>query len=208
MKDTRERTRALLCTLAAHPDSTKIAARALSADADQWDKQYALYELGKVMLGENRLDDAEYAAGELEWDAERIELQAEIASSLARQGQSSRALALLGEAEVAAHMAAFSAPWKEAEALRVVAQGMIDAGESAHGREIWRQAIIAAQRGEEGGDFAERLECGKVLWDIARDMAKAGERTFAFRVAESIAHDTIRAEALEMLAQLESNSTD
>jgi hypothetical protein len=92
--------------------------------------------------------------------------------------------------------------WQRAESLAQVARGLASAGQLDYARKIWREAIFVARAGECSRSPQESIGSSSVLWEIAEDMALAGEIECAERTATSIKNEHKRQRALHFVADI------
>jgi hypothetical protein len=97
-----------------------------------------------------------------------------------------------------------SAGWQRGESLGEVARALIAAGELDQARRVWEEAIATARKGENDGDAQDSMDSSSVLWEIAEDIALAGEQERAKEVANAIKNEWKRDSALRGLRDIES----
>ena len=94
------------------------------------------------------------------------------------------------------------AGWERGESLSVIARAFVANGDLDQAQRVWAEAIATARASEIAGDVQDSIDSSSVLWDIARDMALAGDTGQAFQVATGIKNDGKRKRAFETLAEI------
>ena len=92
--------------------------------------------------------------------------------------------------------------WQRAESLAQVARELASVGQLNEARRVWGDAISVAQAGEDSWSQQDSLDSSSVLWEIAEDMALAGELENAQRVARGIKNEHKRQRALHYVAEI------
>jgi hypothetical protein len=93
-------------------------------------------------------------------------------------------------------------PWQSAEALCRVAKLLAESGDRDRAAEVWGHAIRVARFGEESAHAQDSIDSSSVLWEIAADMAHAGQIEDAEGVARAIRNDGKRRRALDAVTKL------
>jgi hypothetical protein len=97
--------------------------------------------------------------------------------------------------------------WQRAESLAHLARAMSSAGRLNEARRVWRVAIVVAQTGENSESMQKSLDSSSVLWEIAEDMALAGDIDDARHVAANIKNEHKRQRALSYVVEIASGGT-
>jgi hypothetical protein len=92
--------------------------------------------------------------------------------------------------------------WQRAESLTQVARAVASAGRLEEARRIWGVAITVAQEGERSPRPQDSYDSSSVLWEIAEDMALAGDMENARTIAANIKNEHKKQRALENLADI------
>src|ERR1041384_872224 len=89
-----------------------------------------------------------------------------------------------GDYEAAEHFASsVEEDWQRAESLAQVARTLVSIGKLEDARRIWEKAIITAQVGENSPSSQDSMDSSSVLWEIAEDIALAGDMERARKIA-------------------------
>jgi hypothetical protein len=97
--------------------------------------------------------------------------------------------------------------WQRAESLAQLARVISSNGQLNEARRLWREAIAVAQAGENSQSMQDSLDSSSVLWEIAEDMALAGNIDAACNVAANIKSEHKRQRALSYVAEIASGGT-
>ena len=97
--------------------------------------------------------------------------------------------------------------WQKAESLAQIARAMSSAGRLNEARRVWREAIAVAQTGENSQSLQDSLDSSSVLWEIAEDMALAGDIDDARNVAANIKNEHKRQRALSYVTEIAGGGT-
>ena len=92
--------------------------------------------------------------------------------------------------------------WQSAESLAQVARTLVSVNKLGDARRIWEKAITTAQAGENSDSSQDSLDSSSVLWEIAEDMALAGEMERACKVASQIKNGQKKEGALQELEDI------
>jgi hypothetical protein len=93
--------------------------------------------------------------------------------------------------------------WQKAESLARVAKFLASVNQLNEARRIWADAVTTAKAGEDSESLQDSYDSSSVLWEIAEDMALAGEVEAANKIAIAIKNDGKRQRALQGLADIE-----
>jgi hypothetical protein len=96
--------------------------------------------------------------------------------------------------------------WQKAESLARVAKFLASVDKLSEAQRIWADAITTAKAGENSESPQDSHDSSSVLWEIAEDVALAGDVEVANKIAVAIRHDRKRQRALQCLADIENGS--
>jgi hypothetical protein len=91
---------------------------------------------------------------------------------------------------------------QRAKSLARIARVISFAGRLNDARRIWGEAITVAQAGENSHSSQASLDSSSVLWEIAEDLALAGEMDEARKLAASIRNEHQRQRALSYVEEI------
>ena len=92
--------------------------------------------------------------------------------------------------------------WQKAESLGRLARAYVASGQINQAKRLWEAAIAVARVGEGSQSPQDSIDSSSVLWEIAEDMASAGELQAAVDVASEIKNTGKRQRALEELRKI------
>lgn len=92
--------------------------------------------------------------------------------------------------------------WERGESLAQIARALVAAGRLAEARHIWAEAVETAKLGEKSGSSQDSIDSSSVLWELAEDVAKAGEVDAAYEIATKIKDAWKKQRALQSLEEI------
>lgn len=125
------------------------------------------------------------------WLHEKASALIRLASQRAERGESKRAIETLHEALAACSGLRRGGTWEEADCLLQVGAVFQKLGRHGDAIDVWMQAGARAQAGQD-----RDVDCLKILSQLARDLARCGERNRALELAQSIGVEEIRSRTL------------
>ena len=92
--------------------------------------------------------------------------------------------------------------WQRAESIARRARELVREGRLEAARSLWIEAVELARKGEKSSGPQDSLDSSSVLWEIAEDMASAGEFEAAGEIAAAIKNERKRQNALRFIADI------
>ena len=165
-------------------NSFEVVSLALSIK-DAEDRDWQLLEIIKWLLKNDDWQKAHGIAQLVSEGYEKADALKIIADEMVRAGHLERALFVFAEARHSSENDILAA-WQQAELLHKIAQSLKKNNASFRADEIWKQAVLIAQKGENSENSQDSLDCSSVLAEIADYYAQNGKLEPAFNIAQNI----------------------
>ncbi len=167
-----------------YQNSFEVVSLALSIK-DEEDRDLQLFEIIKWLFKNDDWQKAYGIAQLISASYEKNESLQKIADKMAEVGHLERALFFFSEAEHHSENENL-ADWQQAELLHKIAKSLQKNNVIFRAEEVWKKAILIAQRGEASENPQDSVDCSSVLAEIAENFAVNGKAKKAFEIAQNI----------------------
>ncbi|MGI8543028.1 MAG: hypothetical protein ACR2MD_06055 [Aridibacter sp.] len=167
-----------------YQNSFEVVSLALSIK-DEEDRDLHLFEIVQWLFKNDDWQKAHGIAQLISANYEKGEALQLIADKMVEVGHLERALFVFAEAEhnsESEHLA----DWQKAELLHKIANSLQKNNAIFRAEDVWKKAIVIAQKGETSENPQDSLDCSSVLAEIAADFASNEKIKKAFEIAQSI----------------------
>ncbi len=165
-------------------NSLEVVGLALTIKDDE-ERDLQLFEVTKWLLKNNDWQKAHGTAQLMSAGYEKAEILLIIADKMAEIGHIERALFVFSEAEHNSESEKLSL-WQQAELFHKIAQSLKKNNAIFRAEEVWKKAVLIAQKGENTDNAQENLDCSSVLAEIAEYYARNGKIEQSFNIAQNI----------------------
>ncbi|CAN5293200.1 hypothetical protein BH20ACI1_BH20ACI1_23610 [soil metagenome] len=167
-----------------YQNSFEIVSLALSIK-DGEDRDLQLFDIIQWLLKNNDWQKAHGISQLISASYEKCDALRLIAEKMAEIGHLERALFVFAEAEHNGESENL-ADWQKAELLHKIAKSLKKHNAIFRAEEVWKKAVLIAQKGEKSENPQDSIDCSSVLAEIAEDFANNGKIKQAFDIAQNI----------------------